>query len=40
MYINKKNIEAPLAWTNRINHPSFTSRIIKSIFKKASELGA
>jgi len=40
IYINKKNIEAPLAWTKRINHPSFTSRIMKSTFIKASELGA
>lgn len=38
-YISKKNRDAPFAWVNRKNHPSFTSRIIKSTLKneKVSE---
>ena len=39
IYINKKNIDAPLACANRINQPSLTSRIMKSIFKNASAVG-
>ncbi len=40
MYIKRKNIEAPFACVNRMNQPSLTSRIIKSILLKASEVGA
>lgn len=40
MYIKRKNIDAPLACANRINHPSLTSRMIKSTLRKASAVGA